>query len=266
MKRLNAILTLTCVLASGFLGASNRLSAATVAPANTKPAETAAGVPNTCKPAPRDKGWLGRHEQYVALAKKGGIDLYFEGDSITDGWHGGGKAVWTKEFAGWNAANFGIGGDQTQHVLWRLQNGEFEGVRPKVVVLMIGTNNSGDTVANIAAGVTADVKEIQKQSPATKILLLAIFPRTAKADAPIRAKLKAVNEIIAKLDDGKTVKYMDIGNKFLEADGTLTKEIMPDALHPNAKGYQIWADAIKPTLTEWLGAPAVPAASAPASK
>jgi lysophospholipase L1-like esterase len=257
MKRLSLILTAACILASGFLG-SAWLSAAPTAAAPAV-AATAANLPAAVKPAMKDKN---RHEQYVALAKKGGIELYFEGDSITDGWHNQ-KAIWNKEFGSWKPANFGIGGDQTQHVLYRLQNGEIEGVNPKAVVLMIGTNNIGQGAENIAAGVTAIVKEFQKQAPEAKILLLAIFPRGEKATDPARAKLKAVNDIIAKLDDGKNIKYLDIGGKFLDADGTLPKTLFPDSLHPNAKGYQIWADAIKPQLTEWLGAPA---ATAPAAK
>ena len=234
------------------------------APATAASLRVGPGLPKvpvtTTIPATRPGDWMKRHDQYVALAKAGNIDLYFEGDSITDGWHGA-KKIWDKEFGPWKPANFGIGGDKTEHVLWRLQNGEFENVKPKVVVLMIGTNNGGGTVENIAAGVTADVREIQKQSPSTKILLLAIFPRSEKATDPIRDKLKKVNAIIAKLDDGKTVKYLDIGDKFLDADGTLSTDIMPDFLHPNAKGYQIWADAIKLQLKEWLGEPA---ASTPA--
>jgi lysophospholipase L1-like esterase len=147
------------------------------------------------------------------------------------------------------AANFGIGGDRTQHVLWRLQNGELDGIEPKVVMLMIGTNNMGqDSAEQIAEGVTAVVKEINKRSPKTKVLLLGIFPRGNKPGM-IRDKIKDCNMIIAKLDDGgKTVKYLDIGGKFLEPDGTLPPEIMYDYLHLTEKGYQIWADAVKAEL------------------
>lgn len=197
--------------------------------------------------------WLVRHEGFNAIAKKGGVDLLFVGDSITDGWRNGGKAVWLERYEPLKAANFGIGGDKTEHVLWRLQNGNLDGIQPKVTVLMIGTNNTGrDTVPQIAEGVTAIVNEIRTRCPATKILLLAIFPRSEKADAPVRAKIAEINGLIAKLDDGKSVFFLDIGQKFLEADGTLPKSIMPDALHPNAAGYQIWADAMQDKLAELL--------------
>lgn len=213
------------------------------------------------KPAPRDAGWVKRHEGFVAIAKKGNIDLLFLGDSITDAWGGEGHSpksaganVFAKEFERLKTANFGIGGDQTQHVLWRLQHGELEGIHPKVVMLMIGTNNTGGHSAEaIAEGITAIVKEVPKRSPHTKILLLGIFPRGQKPN-PQRDKIKQVNAIVSKLDDGgKTVKYLDIGDKFLEPDGTISKEIMPDALHLTEKGYQIWADAVKEPLAELLG-------------
>ncbi len=205
------------------------------------------------KPAPRDQNWVKRHEGFVEIAKKGGVDLLFLGDSITDGWRGGGKAVWEKNFAPLKAANFGIGGDRTEHVLWRLQHGELDGIKPKLAVLMIGTNNLGaNQDGEIADGIKAIVDELHKQTPETKLLLLGIFPRGMKADDPARDRIKHINSIIAKLDNGQVVKYLDIGDKFLEADGSLPKSIMPDALHPNAKGYEIWAEAIAPTVREML--------------
>jgi lysophospholipase L1-like esterase len=211
--------------------------------------------PNTAvTPVPRDPGWVKRHEGFNDIAKKGGVELLFLGDSITDGWRGGGKAVWNKNFAPLKAANFGIGGDQTQHVLWRLQHGELEGIKPKLAVLMIGTNNlGGNKDEQIADGVKAIVEELHKQTPDTKLLLLGVFPRGMKATDPARKRIKHINEIISQLDDGgKTVKYLDIGDKFLEADGTLPKSIMPDSLHPNAKGYEIWAEAILPSVQDML--------------
>jgi lysophospholipase L1-like esterase len=195
------------------------------------------------------------------MAQKGNIDVLFLGDSITDAWGGeghnpksAGKDIFAKEFEPLKAANFGIGGDRTQHVLWRLENGELEGIHPEVVMLMIGTNNAGtNTAEQIADGITAIVKEIHKRSPQTKILLLGIFPRGQKPN-PLREKIKQVNAIVSKLDDGgNTVKYLDIGDKFLEPDGTISKEIMPDYLHLTPKGYQIWADAVKEPINELLG-------------
>jgi lysophospholipase L1-like esterase len=212
-------------------------------------------------PVPRDAKWVKRHEGFVeeAKAKKGEVDLLFIGDSITDGWRSKGKAVWEKYYAPRHALNLGIGGDRTEHVLWRLQNGEVAGLKPKAVVLLIGINNTPNhtnglptnTVAEIVAGVTAVVKEIQTQLPKSEVLLLAVFPYKQKGD-PMRDKVAKINEGIAKLGKMKRVTFLDISQKFLEPDGTLSTEIMPDLLHPNAKGYQIWADAMDPTLDKLL--------------
>jgi len=205
--------------------------------------------PKTTQPAPKDEK---RHEGFVEIAKKGGVDLLFLGDSITDGWRGKGKKSYEAHFAPLKAANFGIGGDRTQHVLWRLRNGELEGIQPKAVMLMIGTNNGGDSADDVAAGITAIVKEIHGKHPAARVLLLGIFPRGEKPN-PGREKNDKVNAIVSKLDDGgKTVTYLDIGEKFLQPDKTISKDIMPDFLHLSEKGYQIWADAIKEPLVELL--------------
>lgn len=208
------------------------------------------------EPKPRDDRWVKRHEGFLAEVKaaQGNVDLLFVGDSITDGWRGGGKKVWAENWTPLKALNLGIGGDRTQHVLWRLQNGEMQGIKPKAAVLMIGTNNlSSNTDDEIAAGITLIVKEIQKQSPTTKVLLLGIFPRGEKADNPARARIKNINSIVCKLDDGgKTVKYLDIGSKFVDKDNNLPKEIMPDFLHLSEKGYQIEADAIRDSIKELM--------------
>jgi lysophospholipase L1-like esterase len=214
--------------------------------------------PNTAvKPADRskDKGWVKLHESFLERAKKGDVDVLFLGDSITQGWGGKDpKEVWDKSFGSLKPANFGIGGDQTQHVLWRITEGkELDGIQPKAVVLMIGTNNTGGHSAEqIAEGVTAIVKELNAQRPKTKVLLLGIFPRSPKPTDAVRDKIKQTNERIAKLDDGKQVFYLDIGAKFLDKDGNLQKDIMPDFLHLSKQGYQIWADAITPKLKELL--------------
>jgi len=218
------------------------------------------------KPAPRDKGWEKRHETFVGIAKRGNIDLLFLGDSITDAWGGeghgtnGGHKIFTSKFVPMKAANFGIGGDRTQHVIWRLQNGELDGIKPKVVQLMIGTNNSNgtdNTAEEIADGVKGIIDEIKKKSPSTKVLLLAVFPRnTGKDDAAKKIqkdKIDKVNSIISKLDDGgKSVKFLDIGSKFKDASGALPKEIMPDQLHLSEKGYEIWANAVEGVITSML--------------
>jgi lysophospholipase L1-like esterase len=231
-----------------------------------EPKDDTKKLPATITPAVKNRD---RHDGFVAIAKKGDVDLLFMGDSITDGWRSkydekngnGGKKVWDENFAPLKAANFGIGGDRTQHVLWRIENGELDGIKPKLMVLMIGTNNGGDSKDDVALGITTIVKEAQKRIPEMKILLLGIFPRAPKDDKiqaasldnPGNKKNMEVNAIISKLDDGgKTIKYMDIGAKFLDAEGKLPKDVMPDFLHPNAKGYQIWADAILPTVKEMM--------------
>lgn len=237
--------------------------AQTPAPATPKPAAPKVVLP----PQPPDiaapkmgpdgkpnAGFIAAHEKFVSQAKQGEGQLVFLGDSITAGWGGNGKEVWAKAFADYKPLNFGIGGDRTQHVLWRIENGELEGIKPKAAVVMIGTNNSGtDPAEGIAKGVTRIIETIRAKQPQTKILLLAVFPRGEKPSPnPGRDKLKVVNEIIARLDDGKNVFFLDIGAKFMQPDGTLTKDIMPDFLHLSPAGYQIWADAIGPKLAELM--------------
>jgi lysophospholipase L1-like esterase len=189
-----------------------------------------------------------RHDEFLTVAKAGNVDLLFLGDSITDGWRGGGLQVWNKYFAPLKAANFGIGGDRTEHVIWRLRHGELEGIQPKLVVLMIGTNN-GDPAEDVAAGIKTIIADIHERSPGSRILLLGIFPRGEKPAG--RERNEAVNKLIAALPDRK-VTYLDIGQVFLTADGTLSKDIMPDFLHPNERGYQLWADAIIAPVKQML--------------
>lgn len=212
---------------------------------------THAQEPATVKPVPRGGGWTKVHERFVDRAKQGGIDLLFLGDSITQGWND--NEVWKRYYGPRNAANFGIGGDRTEHVLWRIENGEIDGISPKVAVLMIGTNNAkANTAGEIAQGIETIVKTLREKLPKTKILLLGVFPRDPSADSPLRAKLGEVNERVAKLDDGSMVTYLDIGKRFTKEDGTLTTDVMPDFLHLSRKGYRIWADAMEPTLWKML--------------
>ena len=228
------------------------------APAAPKPAPQSADVaaPKIGKDGQVDKGFIGAHESFLKRGKEGPIGVLFLGDSITAGWKGGGKEVWQQHYAALEAANFGIGGDRTQHVLWRMENGELDGIKPKVLVLMIGTNNIGDTAENITKGDQKIIAGIHAKLPETKLLLLGIFPRGADPKdagvAGMRAKIKTVNAELAKLDDGAKTFYLDIGGKFLDAEGVLPKDIMPDALHPNAKGYQIWFEAMQPLLDKLL--------------
>ena len=193
-----------------------------------------------------------KHANNVARIQQGPIDLMFMGDSITDGWRNTGKDTFEKYYGHLKTGNFGIGGDTVQGVLYRLRDGEGQGYQPKAIMLMIGTNNSGgSSSAEIAEGVGAIVLDLRTRFPAAKILLLAIFPRADPGSAPRNTVLGA-NPIIAKLHDGKNVFYMDIGAKFLAADGALPADIMPDKLHPNAKGYGIWAEAVKDKLAELM--------------
>ena len=206
-------------------------------------------------PAPREgKSWMQRHEQMNARVAQGNVGLLMIGDSITHGWEGSGKAVWEKYYAKRNAVNLGIGGDRTQHVLWRLQNGNIKGISPKLAVLMIGTNNSGsNSPEEIAEGIEAIVSFLRKELPQTKVLILAIFARGPNNDDPRRQVNERTNAIIAKLADGEMVHFLDINDKFLDDDGTLPKEIMPDLLHPREKGYGIWAEAMEPTIAKLMG-------------
>ncbi|MBI1903956.1 MAG: GDSL family lipase [Planctomycetia bacterium] len=206
------------------------------------------------KPVPREGGWMNRHHAMNERVKKGNVDLVFIGDSITQGWEGAGKGVWAKFYGKRNAVNLGIGGDRTQHVLWRLDNGNIEGISPKLAVLMIGTNNAGgNTPEQIADGITAIVKQLQSKLPKTQVLILGVFPRGADAADARRKVNQKTNEIVAKLADGKTVHYLDIGPKFLADDGTLSKEIMPDLLHLSEKGYTIWAESIEAAVAKAMG-------------
>lgn len=211
-------------------------------------------VPSATQPV-NSGGGQRMHPQFLELARKGDIDLLFIGDSITDFWddtppNRGGKAVWEKYFVPLKAANFGINADRTQHVLWRMQNGELEGFKAKCIVLLIGTNNLSvpnnirNTNEEALAGVKLVVGEIRQRQPDAKLLLLAIFPRGQAADDPFRAQIKAVNAELAKLNDNQRIFFMDIGDKFLNPDGTLNTTLMPDNLHPGEKGYEVWAEAI----------------------
>jgi lysophospholipase L1-like esterase len=196
-----------------------------------------------------------RHLGFVEIARQGNIDLLLHGDSITDFWaqNEANKAMFDKYFGAIRTANFAISGDTTQGVLWGLKNGEGQGFRPKAIMLMIGTNNSGgNTAPEIAEGVGAVVLEMRQDFPNAKILLLAIFPRGMPGD-PIRDKIADANKIIARLDDQKHVFYLDIGAKFLDGQGAfLPDTFRPDNLHPVAKGYDIWGEAVKDKLAELL--------------
>jgi lysophospholipase L1-like esterase len=206
--------------------------------------------------------WM--HKSFLARAKQA-MDVLFIGDSITEGWN---KAphVWDHFYGMQRPANFGIGGDKTENVIWRIENGELDGAKPKVVVLMLGTNNSAqNTAEEIAAADKKIVEMIRGKIPTAKVLLLAVFPRGARknaqgevtadaiADADKRMQvIDGVNASLAKLDDGKDVRFLDINAKFLGQDGKIPWSIMPDQLHPTAAGYQLWAEAMQPLLQQMM--------------
>jgi lysophospholipase L1-like esterase/cephalosporin-C deacetylase-like acetyl esterase len=201
---------------------------------------------------PRTSGKKERHLRINNRVSEGKVDLIFIGDSITSGWESRAPKVWEQFYSKRNAVNLGIGGDRTQHVIWRLDNGNIKGISPKAAVVMIGTNNSRDnTSEQIAEGVTVIINQLRNKLPETKVLLLAIFPRGAN-DERHRVNEKA-NAIFSELADGEHVHYLDIGSKFMNKDGVLIRGMMPDQLHLNEQGYLIWAEAIESNLSKLLG-------------
>ena len=213
-------------------------------------------------PVSRAGGSTNRQTQVLQRAKDnpGPCDIAFIGDSITQGWEGNGKNVWTNYYGTRKCLNFGVGGDRTEHVLWRFENGQLDGIKPKVAVLMIGTNNSNKnrdgteqySEAEILAGVQAIIQQLRVRLPETKVLVCAIFPRGKTFNAQ-RGRLLQINQALAKVADGAMIHHIDFGSQLVEADGSLSKDIMPDALHLSEKGYFIWAQAIEPKLKELLG-------------
>lgn len=199
--------------------------------------------------------WRTRHEAKVKEAEKGGYDLVFIGDSITQGWEGSGKKVWKKYYAHRSALNLGYSADRTEHVLWRLQNGELENVDPKLFVVMIGTNNTGqrqDAPEDTAEGVRLILDLLRKRNPAAKVLLLAVFPCDEQADGWRRKTNDEVNKLIKPMAAGMGVGWLDLSEVFLDENGVLPKSVMPDRLHPKRKGYGMWAAAMEPTIKELL--------------
>lgn len=204
---------------------------------------------SSIEPAERlgEQWWKDRHAACQQITAKGGFDVAFLGDSITQGWEGSGIAAWQKYFAPLKSANFGFSGDRTQHVLWRLSQGELIAAKPKVVVMMIGTNNIGHGSSNAeqtATGVKAIVAKIRKESPSTKILLLAIFPRAMEANDPARIAVSQATDGFKTAADEKMVFFRDIGKAFVNSDGSMRKSLMPDLLHLSDFGYELWGRQI----------------------
>jgi beta-glucosidase len=229
---------------------------------DTKPAASGSKTHSAVTAISRsDAWWSERHEAVRKRLKEGPVDLLMIGDSITHNWEDAGKEIWAKYYAPRHAVNLGFSGDCTQHVLWRLDHGEVDGISPKLAVLMIGTNNSnGDenTAEEVADGILAIVKKLNDKLPDTKVLVLGIFP-VAEKTCPQRERSRKANALVEKYiaekaaKGNKNLQYLDLESKFLQPDGTLPKAIMPDFLHPNAKGYQIWAEAMEPKIVELMG-------------
>ena len=204
------------------------------------------------------------HEQLLAKAKAGGIDVYFVGDSITRRWgatdYPDFLANWKQNFFGWNAGDFGWGADKIQNILWRLEHGELDGVNPKVIVILAGTNNVGPQaadeakIADITRGLRAIIDLCRQKAPRATLVLTAIFPRNDNLAA--LPAINRINDNLEKFADGKTIRFVSINARLADADGKLFDGMTVDKLHPTLKGYQLWADALKPIFTELLGPPA----------
>lgn len=226
------------------------------------------------QPVPRnDRNSQLAHEKLIEKARRGKIDVYFVGDSITRRWgatdYPDFLANWKQNFFGWNAANFGWGGDTIQNILWRLENGELNDVNPKIIIILAGTNNVGrdpgdnTKVADITKGIKALVDLCRKKAPNATIVLTAIFPRNDCI--AVIPTINRINDSVAKFADGKTVRFLNINDKLADKDGALFEGVTVDKLHPSVRGYQIWANALKPIFTEILGPPAVTDQAPPAT-
>jgi beta-glucosidase len=222
--------------------------------------ETALKTHKSVTPAPSTFDWAAswwqpRQDAVNARLKQGGVDLLLIGDSITHGFENTGRKYWDLYYAPRSAVNMGFGGDWTQHVLWRLDHCDFSAVRPRLAVVLIGTNNSNHddcTAREIADGVIAVCGRLRDRLPETKILLLAIFPRDLNP-TPQRMKITETNRLISAVADGKSIFFEDYSGLFLKPDGTLREELMPDFLHPNEEGYRVWTEAMEPAVARLMG-------------
>lgn len=217
--------------------------------------------PPAVVPVPQDASWtidwwMPRHEEKLAEAKERGdkVELLFIGDSITHGWD---ESLWTEYFGKYEPFNLGFSGDRTEHVLWRLRNGALDNLSPKVTVLMIGTNNTGQDDGQPAhetvQGIEAVIDEIESQLPDTHLIVHAVFPRGPEADTPNRLENDKINAALPSIAKKKGAQFLDINRFFVESDGALPRNVMPDRLHPNRYGYSLWAKALKPSLEAQFG-------------
>ncbi len=253
-----AALAVAITLVSVFLLRRNPAAPTPAAPPNREPSH--AGVVPTERP---DAWWRERHERIGASIRRRFIDadapaspgILFVGDSITQGWEEAGRETWERVYAPRGAVNLGIGGDRTQHVLWRLSRyalGSIEpGRRPRLAVVLIGTNNWDRPASEIAGGVRAVVGALRESLPGTRVLLLAILPRADQGEV-VREKLARASEAYGAIADGREVVYLDVGRALCAADGTIPSTLMPDGLHPSARGYDALAEAMEPTIRAML--------------
>ena len=212
--------------------------------------------PTAVVPVPQTASWwTTQHEHTLARIRQGDVDLLLIGDSITQGWAAEGRRIWDAYYGRRRSVNLGFSGDGTEHVLWRLDHGEIEGIAPKLAVVMIGTNNTGrrhDPPEETAAGIQAILTTLRTRLPVTKILLLGVFPRSASADDPLRRLNAAINDHIRHYADNQQIFFLDLSRRFLDDQGRLSQDLMPDYLHPSERGYQVWADGMEDTIRKLL--------------
>jgi lysophospholipase L1-like esterase len=255
MKRMNLSAPCAIMLATALM--LSACAAPTMQPPSVAQADSIAPIPNLESWAP---WWMPRHEEKLAeirqrQARHENVDLVFIGDSITHGWEKDGLNVWNRLYKPYNALNLGFFGDRTEHVLWRLQHGEIDGIHPKAAVLLIGTNNTShrlEAPGSTAAAIRRLIDEMHRHLPDTKILLLAVFPRNDKPGTQVSRINDDLNTILPSLADNRKVFFLNINKALLNADGTFSKNIMPDLIHPNEKGYEIWAAAMQPELQKLM--------------
>lgn len=219
------------------------------------PDTAAALTPATLQESWAVEWWMPRHEEKLTEDGREDAKLLFIGDSITHGWETTGNDIWTKYYVDYGAYNIGFSGDRTENVLWRLEHGEVDGINPKLAILMIGTNNTGhrqDSPECTSRGIEMILDELKQRLPDTRILLLAIFPREATPEGELRQLNNRINERISTLADDEQVFFLNINHAFLDDEGILSEEIMPDLLHPNEYGYELWAEEMDPAIQKFL--------------
>lgn len=213
--------------------------------------------PAAVVPVPQTASWwTTRHEDTLERIHQGEVDLLLIGDSITQGWADEGRRIWDAYYGRRRAVNLGFNDDRTEHVLWRLEHGEIEGITPKVAVVMIGTNNTGgrhDPPEETAVGIQAILTTLRTGLPGTKILLLGVFPRGPSAEDPLRRLNAAINDRIRAYADNQHIVFLDLSLHFLDDQGDLSQDLMPDYLHPSERGYQVWADEMDEVIRKLLG-------------